>query len=129
MPLGLRNNPAHTTSQFRAFTAKSLQPARRSGEVGRGPMRDVERRFALPWFIYSLNDVTSSRYQIRGRKFADAADGIFLLSDVEPRYALAHGALQIRRHCPDAARHAIRRQHFLSVSPVRSGHLPDLPTL
>ncbi len=92
MPLGFRNNPAHTTSQFRAFTAKSVQPARRSGEVGRGPMRDVERRFAFPWSIYSLNSVASSRYQIRGRKFADAVDGIFQLSDVQPRYTLAYRA-------------------------------------
>src|SRR6266550_4762907 len=30
----------------------------------RGPTRDVERRFALPWFIYSLNSMASSRYQI-----------------------------------------------------------------
>jgi len=55
-------------------------------------MRDVERRFAFPWSIYSLNSVASSRYQIRGRKFADAVDGIFQLSDVQPRYTLAYRA-------------------------------------
>src|SRR6266576_3983213 len=62
-PLRFGADPAHTTSQFRALTAKSVQPARRS----RGPMRDVERRFALPWSIYSLNSMASSRYQIRQR--------------------------------------------------------------
>jgi hypothetical protein len=55
-------------------------------------MRDVERLFAFPWTIYSLNGMASSKYQIRGRKFTDAADGVFQLSDVEPRHALAHRA-------------------------------------
>jgi hypothetical protein len=55
-------------------------------------MRDVERLFAFPWSIYSLNSVASSRYQMYGRKFTDAADGVFQLSDVEPRHALAHRA-------------------------------------
>src|SRR2546421_10072482 len=44
-PLRFTSHPAHTASQFGSFTAKSLQPARRSGEVGRGPMRDVQRFF------------------------------------------------------------------------------------
>src|SRR5260370_38804735 len=30
-------------------------------------MRDVERRFALPWSIYSLNSKASSSYQISQR--------------------------------------------------------------
>ena len=39
-------------------------------------MRDVERRFALPWSIYSLNSMASSRYQIRQafRKFGSAIE-------------------------------------------------------
>jgi len=31
-PLRFKTDPAHTTSQFLAFTAKSVQPARRSEE-------------------------------------------------------------------------------------------------
>src|SRR5258708_24926938 len=65
------------------------QPA---GAEGKGPMRDVERRFALPWSIYSLNSTESSSYQIGRGEDADAADKFFQLSDVQPRHALAHGA-------------------------------------
>jgi len=72
-------------------------------------MRDVERCFAFPWPIYSLNSAASSRYHIRGRGVADAVDRNFQLSDVEPRHTLAHGAQQIRGDRPDAARHAICR--------------------
>jgi len=48
--LRFKTDPAHTTSQFLAFTANQYsQPA----GAERRPMRDVERRFALPG-LYSL---------------------------------------------------------------------------
>jgi len=60
-------------------------------------MRDVERRFALPWSIYSRNSMASSRYQISSnqqkRKLPDAVDRNFLLSDVEPHQPRSAAAL------------------------------------
>src|SRR6266851_1211505 len=55
-----------------------------------------------------------------------AVDRTFQLLDVEPRDTLAHGAQQIRGDRPDAARHAICRQHLLAVRPVDRGHVADL---
>src|SRR6267378_2868897 len=92
-------------------------------------MRDVERRYALPGSIYSLNSMASSRYQISREELLNAAHRNFLLSDVEPRHALAHGAQQIRGDRPDAARHAIRRQYFLALRAINGGHIADLCVL
>src|SRR6202521_836713 len=99
------------------------QPA---GAERHGPMRDVERRFALPWFIYSLNSLASSSYQIGSREDADTADRFFQLSYVEPRHALAHSAQQIRGDRPHAARHSISRQNFLAVRSINRCHIADL---
>src|SRR5712671_534331 len=76
MLLHLRTDLAHTTSQFRSFPAKSVQPARSRGEERKEPMRDVERRFAFQPSIYSLDRVASSRYQVDSREM-HAQSGIF----------------------------------------------------
>jgi hypothetical protein len=39
-------------------------------------MRDVQRRFALPWSIYSFGSMASSSWQCRGKEDTDAMDGI-----------------------------------------------------
>src|SRR5947208_8440376 len=96
-PLRFGADPAHTTSPFRALTAKSVQPARRSG--------GAEGRCGM-WNVWRQADIKSAAEEL-----PDAVDRNFLLSDVEPQHALAHGAQQIRGYRPDAARHAIRRQY------------------
>src|SRR5216684_2920106 len=115
----------------RVFTRTSFwpryKPARRAER--RGPMWDVERCFALPWSIYSLNGAASSKCQIGGRDDTDAVDKIFQLLDVEPRDALAHGTQQIRGDCADSTRHAIRRQDFFAVRAIDRGHIADLCAL
>src|SRR5229473_2217353 len=61
----------------RVFTRTSFwpryKPARRAER--RGPMWDVERCFALPWSIYSLNDAASSKCEIEhGHIHGDDSD-------------------------------------------------------
>ena len=58
-------------------------------------MRDVERRFALPWSIYSLSSLPSSGCQSLKEESPNAVGKILQLSNVQPRHALAHSAEQI----------------------------------
>ena len=97
-PLRFGADPAHTTSQFRAFTAKSVQPARRSeGAEGRCGMWNAGSRHRG---LYTLSTVWRQAgiklaVKLAGVKMPNAVDGNFQLSDVEPRDALAHGTQQI----------------------------------
>src|SRR5712691_13307139 len=93
-PLRFRNDPAHSSSQYRSFTAKSVQPARRSGRTqGRCGMRNAGSRHRG---LYTLSivsrqaDVVSAAAEI-----SNAADKVLQLSDVQTWNALAHGAQQI----------------------------------
>src|SRR5437879_1508369 len=113
-PLCFGADPAHTTSQFRALTAKSVQSARRSGGAeGRCGMWNAGSRYRG---LYTFLTIwRQAGIKSAAEELPNAVDRNFLLSDVEPRHALAHGAQQIRGDRPDAARHAIRRQYFPAV--------------
>src|SRR6266478_4294826 len=79
------------------------------------------------WMAYQSS--MRNRCKSAAEELLNAAHRNFLLSDVEPRHALAHGAQQIRGDRPDAARHAIRRQYFLALRAINGGHIADLCVL
>src|SRR5437016_6591608 len=127
-PLRFGADPAHTTSQFRAFTAKSVQPARRSeGAEGRcGTWNAGSRHRGL----YTLSTVwRQAGIKSAAVEMPNAADGNFQLSDVEPWDALAHSAQQVRRDRPNTSCHAIRRQDLRVIRAIDRGHIADVGAL
>src|SRR5713101_2043867 len=127
-PLRFGADPAHTTSQSRALTAKSVQPARRSGRAeGQCGMWNAGSHYRGLYTL--LTTWRQAGIKSAAEELPDAVDRNFLLSDVEPRHALAHGAQQIRGYRPDAARHAIGRQYFLAARAINRGYIADLCAL
>src|SRR5258708_24578747 len=80
--------------------------------------------------LYTLSIVwRQAGIKSAAEELPNAAYRNFLLSETEPRHALAHGTQQIRSDRPHAARHAIRRQYLLAVRAINRGHIADLCAL